>query len=270
MTEYVLAQPVLFTHTIQVRGRKARVPCETGGRRQPRQSREANVAARAARLSLRPPRPSDRELPAVTVNVVEVREITPPDNDERVVWQLLTSLPVEDIEQVRQVIQCYCVRSMIEVLFRGVKSGCRVEARRCKHINRLLSCLAGYLIVAWRTLYVCRLGRSCPDMACQAVFEPAEWKAVWQVIRGTAPPASHRPWVRWSDWSHNWDTMGNEDAAARPARKRFGSVCSGRTASRSAGGASAPTPEPNRNWCRTTSRGRAGPFPVRSQIAGGA
>jgi len=189
MTEHVLAQPVLLTHTIQVRGRKAQVPCETGGRRQPRQSREAEVAVRAARVPLRPPWRSDRKLPSVTVNVVEVREITPPDNDEPVVWQLLTSLPVEDVEQVRQVIQYYCVRWMIEVFFRVVKSGCRVEERRFEHMDRLLSCLAVYLIVAWRTLYVCRLGRSCPEMNCEAVFDPAEWQSVWQVIHRTAPPS---------------------------------------------------------------------------------
>ena len=32
----VLEQPVLFDKTIQVRGRKAKVACETRGRRQPR------------------------------------------------------------------------------------------------------------------------------------------------------------------------------------------------------------------------------------------
>ena len=53
--EHVFAQPVLFTHTIQVRGRKAKVNCETQGRKQPRQSRQAQVEVRAARVTLRPP-----------------------------------------------------------------------------------------------------------------------------------------------------------------------------------------------------------------------
>jgi hypothetical protein len=186
--EHVLAQPVLFTHTIQVRGRKAKVACETRGRRQPRQSRQARMEVRAARVTLRPPWRADRKLPAVTVNVVLVREVDPPENDVPVEWLLLTSLPIDEIEHVRQVIQYYCVRWMIEVFFRVLKSGCRVEARRFEHIDRLLSCLAVYLIVAWRTLYVCRLGRGCPDISCEAVFEPAEWKSVWKVIHGTAPP----------------------------------------------------------------------------------
>ena len=76
--ECVLEQPVLFAKTIQVRGRKAKVACETRGRRQPRQSREAEVVARAARVTLRPPWRPDRKLPPVTVNVALVSEVNPP------------------------------------------------------------------------------------------------------------------------------------------------------------------------------------------------
>ena len=46
---------------------------------------------------------------------------------------------------------------MIEVFFRTLKSGCRVEDA-IRDVERLLPCLAVYLIVTWRTLLVCRLG----------------------------------------------------------------------------------------------------------------
>jgi hypothetical protein len=191
--QYVLEQRVLFAKTIQVRGRKAKVACETRGRRQPRQSREAEVAVRVACVTLRPPSRPDRKLPPVTVNVVLVSEVNPPPGDEPVEWLLLTSLPIDTVEQVRQIIQYYCVRWMIEVFFRVLKSGCRVEERLFEYMDRLLTCLAVYMIVAWRTLYVCRLGRSCPEMSCEAVFEPAEWKSVWKVVRREDPPAEPPP-----------------------------------------------------------------------------
>ena len=124
------------------------------------------------------------------LNVVLVHEANPPSSEEPIEWLLLTSLPIGDSEQVRQVIQYYSTRWMIEVFFRVLKSGCRVEERRFEELDRLLTCLAVYLIVAWRSLYVCRLARSCPDLNCEAVFEPAEWKAVWKVIRRTDPPAT--------------------------------------------------------------------------------
>jgi len=186
--EHLLQQPVLFGKTIQVRGRKAKVACETRGRRQPRQSREAEVAVRAARVTLRPPWRPDRKLPPVTVNVVLISEVNPPPGDEPVEWLLLTSLPIDTVEQVRQIIQYYCIRWMIEIFFRVLKSGCRVEERLFEYMDRLLTCLAVYVIVAWRTLYVCRLGRSCPEINCEAVFEPAEWKSVWKVVHREDPP----------------------------------------------------------------------------------
>lgn len=189
LREYVLEQPVLFAKTIHVRGRKAKVACETRGRRQPRQSREAEVVVRVGRVTLRPPWRPDRKLPAVTVNFVFLSEVNPPPDDEPVEWLLLTNLPIDSVEQVRQIIQYYCTRWMIEVFFRVLKSGCRVEERRFEYMDRLLTCLALYMIVAWRTLYVCRLGRSCPEMSCEAVFEPAEWKSVWKVVRREDPPA---------------------------------------------------------------------------------
>jgi hypothetical protein len=186
--ESVLQQPVLFGKTIRVRGRKAKVACETRGRRQPRQSREAEVVVRAAGVTLRPPWRPDRTLPPITVNAVLVSEVSPPSGDEPVEWLLMTSLPIDTAEQVRQIIQYYCVRWMIEIFFRVLKSGCRVEERLFEYMDRLLTCLAVYVIVAWRTLYVCRLGRSCPDISCEAVFEPAEWKSVWKVVHREDPP----------------------------------------------------------------------------------
>jgi hypothetical protein len=184
----VEAAPVLLTRPISVRGRKAKVKCEKRSRRQPRESREALVEVRAAAMTLRPPSRSDRRLPAVPVHVVLVREVNPPEDDVPVEWILVTTLPIETIEQVEKIISYYCVRWMIEIYFRTLKSGCRVEGRRFKHADGFVACLAVYQIIAWRTLYVCHLGRSCPDVDCEAVFDPAEWKSVWVAQYRKSPP----------------------------------------------------------------------------------
>jgi hypothetical protein len=192
LREQLLRQPVLFTKTISIRGRKPKLTGDDRSRRQPRASRKAEVQVRAAQVTLRPPWRRGHKLPAVAVNVVLVREPNPPEGDVPVEWLLLTSLPIASLEEVRQVIEYYCVRWMIEVFFRTLKSGCRAEERRFETLDRQLRCLAVYLIVAWRTLYVCRLGRGCPEMSCEAIFEPAEWKAVYRVVQNKAPP-SHPP-----------------------------------------------------------------------------
>jgi Transposase DNA-binding/Transposase Tn5 dimerisation domain len=188
LREAVLAAPVLYTVTLSIRGRKAKTAAERRGRRQDRAGRQAVVEVRAATLTLRPPWRFDRELPAVPVNVVLVREPNPPADEPPVEWILVTTLPIDTLEQVRAVVEYYCVRWGIEILFRTLKSGCRVEERRLEHLDRVLPCLALFLIVAWRTLFVCRLSRECPDLDCEAIFEPSEWKAVWVAVHRKKPP----------------------------------------------------------------------------------
>ncbi len=188
LRDQVLATPALYAVELLVRGRRAKTAAEDRARRQSRETRRAKVEVRAACVTLRPPYRPDRKLPPVTVNVVLVLESDPPAGEAAIEWILITTLPIETPEQVRTVVEYYCVRWCIEILFRTLKSGCRIERRRFEHIDRVLPCLGLYLIVAWRTLFVCRMGRSCPDLDCEAVFEPSEWKAVWMTVKRQKPP----------------------------------------------------------------------------------
>jgi hypothetical protein len=133
---------------------------------------------------------SYRKLPNVTVNVVQVKEVDPPAGEEPIEWLLLTSLPIATQGEILRVIQTYCLRWMIELYFRVLKQGCRVEDRLFETMDRVNRFLAVALIVAWRTLYVTRLGREFPDLDCEAVFEASEWKAVYQVTQKKTPPKS--------------------------------------------------------------------------------
>ena len=194
LREAVEKQPALFVQEINVRGRRTDYACHRPQRRQPRESRQTQVEVRAATVVLRAPqRPGAQKLPDTAVNVVQVREAAPPEGDVPVEWLLITTLPINTMDEVRAIVGYYSVRFLIEVLFHVLKSGCRVEERRFEHIERMLPCAAIYLIVAWRTLMVCRLGRSCPDLDCEAVFDPAEWKSVWMAVKRKPPPRRPPP-----------------------------------------------------------------------------
>jgi len=188
LREQVLSTPVLYEVKLGVRGRKAKTTAEDRSRRQNRDSRQATVEVRATTVTLRPPWRCDRQLPAITVNVVLVREPNPPAGEPPVEWMLVTTLPIDTLEHVRTIVEYYCVRWSIEILFRTLKQGCRIEQRRLEDVERVLPCLGLYLIVAWRTLFVCRMGRECPDVDCEAIFEPSEWKAVWTAVHQKKPP----------------------------------------------------------------------------------
>jgi hypothetical protein len=188
LRDRVLATPVLYQVELLIRGRSAKTAAEDRARRQNRETRRATVEVRATSATLRPPYRPDRKLPPVTLNVVLVREPNPPAGETPVEWILVTTLPIDTPQQVRTIVEYYCVRWTIEIFFRTLKSGCRIERRRFEHIERVLPCLGLYLIVAWRVLFVCRMGRSCPDIDCEAIFEPSEWKAVWVAVKREQPP----------------------------------------------------------------------------------
>ena len=189
--EVVMATPALYTVQLLIRGRTAKTGLETKGRHQARDSRQATLEVRAAPVCLRPPRRPDRVLPAVTINMVIVREINTPVDEVPVEWILLTTLPIDTLEQIKAVVEYYCTRWNIEILFRTLKSGCRIEERRFEHVDRVERALGLYLIAAWRTMFVTWMGRECPDMDCEAVFEPSEWKSVWTATQRSLPPRKH-------------------------------------------------------------------------------
>jgi Transposase DNA-binding/Transposase Tn5 dimerisation domain/Transposase DDE domain len=188
LRKQVLAAPALYEVELPIRGRSAKTAAEDRARRQNRKARQATVEVRAARVTLRPPYRPDRKLPRVIASVVLVHEPNPPVGETPVEWILVTTLPIDTPEQARTIVEYYCVRWGIEILFRTLKSGCRIERRRFEHIDRILPCFGLYLIVAWRTFFVCRMGRSCPDLDCEAIFEPSEWKAVWMAVNHRQPP----------------------------------------------------------------------------------
>jgi hypothetical protein len=188
MRAQVLSNDSLFTNELHIRARQAKIPSDKRKRNKSRPARDATVEARAASVTLRAPRRHDRKLKDIAVNVVLVTEVDPPPDEEAVEWILLTSLPIDSANQVREVIQYYTVRWMIEVYFRTLKSSCRIEERHFETIDRALNAVAVYMIVAWRALLVCRISREFPDINCEAIFEPEEWKSVYYVVHKKPPP----------------------------------------------------------------------------------
>lgn len=193
LRERVLAEDVLFTDTIDVRGRSPKIKSDRRRRRQARNSRSANVEVRAARVTLRPPWRDDKILKPVAMNVVLITEVDPPKGETPIEWILLTTLSIDGVQQVKTIVRYYHVRWLIEIYFKTLKSGCRIEQRRFETVERIYRCLAIYMIIAWRTLYVCRLGREVPEMSCEALFDESEWKSVYHVVRQEPPPSKPPP-----------------------------------------------------------------------------
>ena len=146
----------------------------------------------AAAVWLQAPYRKGCRLPDVSVNVVLLVEADHPAGEKSLVWLLYTSLPVETADDALRVVDYYLSRWEIELYFKVLKSGCGVERLYLQTAERLLPCLALYLIVAWRVMYTVRLGRVCPTIPCTAVFTEAEWKALY-LIRDPAADLTQPP-----------------------------------------------------------------------------
>lgn len=174
---------VIATYTINVRSRKAKTSAETLPRKYSRSARTAEIEVRRATVTLKRPHSASNDCAAtVTVNIVQCEERNPPEGESAISWNLVTTMPIETDEDVQRVIETYCLRWQIEVYFRTLKSGCRIEERRFETIGRVQNCLALMSVLAWRLMYLCYLGRECPGMECEVIFTPGEWKSVYAIL----------------------------------------------------------------------------------------
>jgi len=132
----------------------------------------------------------EKKQPAIAINVVHCREIDAPNKneEERIEWFLITSYPVSNPDAAMEIVKWYLCRWQIEVFFKILKSGCTVEELQFETLKATENCIAIYLIVAWRILYLTMLGRDFPDMDCSVVFEKSEWQSVYAIVTKKSPP----------------------------------------------------------------------------------
>jgi hypothetical protein len=165
-------------------------------------ARTAELEVRWRVVTLHPPVRRKREnLPKVKVWAVLAAEKSPQPEVTPVEWLLLTTVPVRTAQDAFEKIDWYTCRWGIEVWFKVLKSGCKIEDRRLASAERLKRCMALYSVIAWRILYATMLARAVPDLPGTVLLEPEEWQALFCAIHNTAvvpqEPPSLGQAVRW-------------------------------------------------------------------------
>jgi hypothetical protein len=152
-----------------------------------RKARTVVQQLRVKRVTVKAPKHLEDETP-VELTAVYAIERNPPKGQDPITWLLLTSEPVTTESNAVAIVQWYLCRWQIEIFFRILKSGCKIEELQLQHVDRIEIALALYCIIAWRVLWLTMLGRSCPDMDCDAVFETEEWQAAYIATYKERPP----------------------------------------------------------------------------------
>lgn len=128
----------------------------------------------------------------LSVYCVIATEADAPTGVKPVEWRLLTNRPIKDFNDAAQLIDWYRARWEIEMFFHVLKNGCKVEALQLASIEKLERALAVYLVVAWRIARLMRLGRSCPDLDAELLFEREEWQAAYLLQKKPVPKITPR------------------------------------------------------------------------------
>jgi len=175
-------QDVAGTYTIEI-PRKKKQPTRT-----------AELEIRYAELTVMPPKNrSTKKQQPITLWAVWAHEKNPPKDVDPVSWLLLTTIPVNNLDDAIEKINWYKLRWLIEILFKILKSGCEFEKRQLDTDDRLERCLVIDLIVAWRILYMVKIGREHPNLPCSTLFEDDEWQALYCYVNKTTNLPEHLP-----------------------------------------------------------------------------
>lgn len=172
---------------IQVKRKLTSKTVKGDGYKRVRSARTITLSVKSARIQLNVPKRcavGSKALAPVSIWVVQGKEIDPPESEEPMDWILYTSVPAQTFEQATKILRHYTQRWGIEVVFRVLKSGCKIEKLQLKNTQALQNAIACYLVVAWRLLFLTKIGRHCPDLPCDHVLETDEWQAMWAIEYG--------------------------------------------------------------------------------------
>lgn len=160
------------------------------GRGDERAPRTAVLTLRHCTVELLPPKRKGGRTPEQTVRikVVLAREERAPEGELAIEWLLLTTLPLEHVEDVQACVLYYSRRWLIERFHYVLKQGCRVEVLQLERAERLERAAATYSLVAWRLLWLLYASRAEPEASCACAFEPVEWQALYVKVHHRAPP----------------------------------------------------------------------------------
>jgi hypothetical protein len=128
--------------------------------------------------------------------VVRIWEANPPAGAEGLDWILITSVPTQTIEEMRERRDWYACRWMVEVFHDIEKNGCSEEDRRFESAEAMEACLAILSVVAVR-IFQLRTALECqPEEPAEQLATQEEIQVVRQVVKHKRSTFTVKDFVR--------------------------------------------------------------------------
>ena len=150
-------------------------------------ARTAILSIKYCEASIRPPaqKPEFKGMPNLALNIILAEEVDAPKGENAIKWCLLTSLPVESVEEAFEKVQWYKCRWLIERFHYILKSGCQIEKVRLEEVERIKRLISIHSIVAWRIGWITYEGRNNAKESCEKILSKEEWTVLYCVVNET-------------------------------------------------------------------------------------
>lgn len=125
-------------------------------------------------LTLKPPIGKAHDYPELLVTFLTATETTEPKNREKISWTFITNLPIQTKKQALDAIGWYKQRWKIEVYFKVLKSGLKLEQSRLRTSDRLVRLISICCILAWRIQWITMLNRDDRTFSPALAFDETE------------------------------------------------------------------------------------------------
>lgn len=122
-------------------------------------------------------------------------EVEGPEGRERIRWTFLTNLPVEKKSDSIKVLDWYKQRWKIEIYFKILKSGLKVEESKLRTADRLVRLIAICCILAWRIHWLTMLNREDKYLSCQVAFDDTERLILEKYHKRMAEPKTLQDYI---------------------------------------------------------------------------
>ncbi len=121
----------------------------------------------------------------LTVILAEEKDV--PEGSNPLDWILLSNIPIKTLADAISIIEKYLCRWEIEVFFKVLKSGCRIENLQLTKASNIQKCISMYMIVAIKVLFLMKLGREHPSLPSEIIFSEIEIKCLYGALKKKLP-----------------------------------------------------------------------------------
>ena len=143
---------------------------------------QAKLKIKYHSITVLPPVDKSKHYPKLQLTVIHAEEKGKPKNRDKIMWKLLTDLPVTSLGGAIEKLNWYAMRWKIELFHKILKSGCKAESSKLRTANRIANLIAIFCILSWRIFWMTMLNRTLPNAASALALTEIEIKLLDNLI----------------------------------------------------------------------------------------